>query len=276
MLKNHHENVVSNTDIGVRFYESNVSTSGYVPFHWHSSIEIICVTHGQLTFQINGTSHIVMPNQFIVVSSGIIHDVTNTPNNAYVLQIPIKFIEPYFDNIDKLIFDAEKHIGTDDYKQVLQLFSQLGRNERLKNPGYLFDSGIILLQMLKIIVLNFVDRNDNQTSDTNVLKEIIIDLNDSFDKKISVDALAKKFMYNPSYLSRLFKQQTGVTVIEYVYEIRLSHLYQDLISTDLPINQLLDQNGLTNYRTAREMCKKMFGMLPKEIRMKNKIEVKND
>lgn len=36
----HHENVVVNTSIGIRFWRSEVSTRGYVPFHWHSSIEL--------------------------------------------------------------------------------------------------------------------------------------------------------------------------------------------------------------------------------------------
>ncbi|MCF7523098.1 hypothetical protein L3X07_06575 [Levilactobacillus brevis] len=46
-MRQHHENVISNLDIGIRFYESTVTASGYVPFHWHSSIELVCVLTGQ-------------------------------------------------------------------------------------------------------------------------------------------------------------------------------------------------------------------------------------
>ncbi|WP_225363960.1 cupin domain-containing protein [Levilactobacillus brevis] len=94
-MRQHHENVISNLDIGIRFYESTVTTSGYVPFHWHGSIELVCVLAGQLTFQFDGVAHVIQANQFEVISSGVIHDVTNTPNHALVLQIPLPFIEKY-------------------------------------------------------------------------------------------------------------------------------------------------------------------------------------
>lgn len=266
MLVNHHENVVSNIDIGVRFYESNVNDSGYVPFHWHSSIEIICVKSGKLVFQVNGYPHTVEANQFIIISSGVIHDVTNTPNDAYVLQVPIKFIDPFYEDADKLIFDAEKKKGQEGYIKIIELFDDLGKLDRKKSAGYLFDSGVVLLKLLKMIILNFTDKDSKQLTNSNILKDIIVYINESYNNKISVEELASKFMYNPSYLSRVFKQQTGLTIIEYVYQIRLSHLYKDLVSTELPVQELMVKNGLTNYRTSREMCKKMFGMLPKQIR----------
>ena len=53
MSGQHHENIVPNLQPGVRFYFSNVTTNGYVPFHWHSSLEIITVVKGHLRFTVN-------------------------------------------------------------------------------------------------------------------------------------------------------------------------------------------------------------------------------
>lgn len=53
MSSSHHEYVVSNLPLGVRFYQSDVTTSGYVPFHWHNSIEVLLVLNGELTVTMN-------------------------------------------------------------------------------------------------------------------------------------------------------------------------------------------------------------------------------
>ncbi|MBC6499381.1 cupin domain-containing protein [Weissella confusa] len=74
-------------------------TTPLVPFHWHRSLEIIYVIHGELTFTLNHAMTQISDGQFIVVPSGAIHAVSNTPNEAYVLQIPIDFIKKgYIDN----------------------------------------------------------------------------------------------------------------------------------------------------------------------------------
>lgn len=94
----HHENVVVNTSIGIRFWRSEVSTRGYVPFHWHSSIELNYVPKGRLDYTINGQTVTVTKNQFIVIPSGVVHAVANQPNIGYVFQIPLRVIEPYIDH----------------------------------------------------------------------------------------------------------------------------------------------------------------------------------
>ncbi|HAM86390.1 MAG TPA: hypothetical protein DCP87_02315 [Lactobacillus sp.] len=58
----------------------------------------------------------------------------------------------------------------------------------------------------------------------------------------------------------------GITLTEYIYEIRLSRFYDDLLKTNKPINELMDRHGLTNRRTSREQFKKMYGILPHEVR----------
>ena len=79
MSGQHHENVVPNLQPGVRFYFSNVTTNGYVPFHWHSSLEIITVVKGHLRFTLNGQVYHVRDNQFIVIPPGSSTTLPTTP-----------------------------------------------------------------------------------------------------------------------------------------------------------------------------------------------------
>ncbi|WP_203637329.1 AraC family transcriptional regulator [Levilactobacillus wangkuiensis] len=267
MDRQHHENVVSNLDIGIRFFESTVTRSGYVPFHWHSSIELVCVLSGQLTFQFDGQAHVIHANQFSIVSSGVIHDVTNTPNRSLVLQIPLTFIERYVAHPEQLNFSTAGQEQTTVYQEVVTEFKRLAQINRERQPNYLIDTGITVLTMLKTMVSNFTDTANPLTTSSSSLKSIVIYVNEHYREKLSVKAVAHRFGYNASYLSRLFKEQTGVTLGHYVYLIRLNNFYRDLIDTTIPVDVLMDKHGLTNRRTAREMFQEMYGALPKQVRL---------
>jgi AraC-like DNA-binding protein len=267
MQRNHHENVVSNLDIGVRFYESIVKNNGYVPFHWHSSIEIVCVMAGELIFSFNGQRHRISANQFMIISSGVIHDVTNAPNHAFVLQIPLDFIERYYSDPQNLNFVLDTS-NQADYQKIVALFVQLNQSIHQQSPGYSFDCGIIVLSIIKNLILHFTNPNKLLTGNTSALKEIIVYINEHQTEPLTVTQLARQFGYNSSYLSRLFKQQTGITLIHYIYEVRLSGLYNDLMNTSDSIQTLFLKHGLTNERTSRTMFRQMYGQNPHEIRMK--------
>lgn len=268
MVRQHHENVISNLEMGVRFYESVVETNGYVPFHWHSSIELIYVMSGQLIFKFDGAAHIVQAQQFIVIPSGVVHDVTNTANNALVLQIPLNFMAQYCEDPANLNIIL-KTPSDESYQKIVGLLNELNQINTRQSAGYLFDFGIILLMILKLVVLKFGRVESTEIrQDTSGLKDIITEINRHYAQPLRVNQLAHKFGYNPSYLSRLFKQQIGITIVEYIYELRLSELYQDLIKTPTSIKALMQKHGLTNERTAREMFKRMYGELPKQVRLK--------
>ncbi len=264
MPETHHENIVINTTLGIRFVRSKVTTSGYVPFHWHSSIEIVCVLHGQLRFNISGHSYTVGANQFIIVPSGVVHDVANTPNKAVVMQIPLPALERYVDHPERVSFKNGCH-DLPEYHQIVGLINQFDVVEAQQTTAGRFESEIILLQILKLLFTRMVSRK-RLPADNSRIKEVIVFINGHYRQKLTVAMLAKKFGYNPSYLSRMFKEQTEISLIKYIYEVKINHFYQDIIKTDRPISDLLRKNGLTNQRTARETFKEMFGILPNELR----------
>lgn len=261
----HHENVIPNLKIGVRFYESNVNINGYVPFHWHSSIELVFVMKGKLLFNFDGKTHPVYPNQFIVVSSGVIHDVTNTPNQSLVLQIPLQFIEPYLTHPEKLNFKMIDN-NSQSAQIIMALLQQLNATVQTKTPSTNLRVGIIILQIMQQLIDNFAQNQEPISESTSYLKDIIVYINNNFTQQLKVQDLARMFDYNASYLSRLFKQQTDITITQYIYKLRLTAFYQDLIDTDLPIKDLMNKYGLKNPRTTRNLFKKMYGKLPIQVR----------
>lgn len=260
----HHENIVVNTNIGIRFWKSVAHNNGYVPFHWHASIELVYLLRGQLRFIMNGKSFVIKSNQFIVIPSGVVHAVSNIPNTAYVMQIPLKVIKPYVSHPELVVF-KNNEIHDVNYKRAIKLIRSFGELQEHQPKGYRFDSQIVFVKLLKIIFTK-LNNPSEFVKDDNQIKQIIIYVNNHYSKKLTVDIIANLLGYNANYLSRMFKQQVGISLVDYFYLVKLNKLYDDLINTNEPIKTLFKKNGLTNPRTARKHFKDMFGQLPNELR----------
>lgn len=58
----------------------------------------------------------------------------------------------------------------------------------------------------------------------------------------------------------------GVTFLEYVNQVRINHIHEELLATEDSITDILEHNGFTNYKVFSRMFKAQFGMTPRELR----------
>ncbi|SEH34602.1 helix-turn-helix domain-containing protein [Selenomonas sp. KH1T6] len=261
-----HEIVATNLPLGIRFYESKVETDGYVPFHWHNSVEILCVLEGSLRLNVNGQPHTVGAEECIAVSSGLIHDVANTPNRALVLQVPLGILNPFVKNPAKLQFNLQKNRNEQAYAEVVADFVRLNEILKEKSCGYLFDAEITLMGILKRLVLDFTEKEQIKSRIGKPIRDVVVHINEHYKEQITVPELARLSGYNANYLSRLFHEQMGMPLTEYIYRVRLAAFYKALLESDGSIGELMLEYGLKNERTAREMFRKIYGSLPLEVR----------
>ncbi len=63
---------------------------------------------------------------------------------------------------------------------------------------------------------------------------------------ISVSKIARAFGYNEKYLGRLFKKQTGQTIVEYCNSLRIHEAKKLLATTDLAVSEIAGLAGFNN------------------------------
>ncbi len=86
---------------------------------------------------------------------------------------------------------------------------------------------------------------------------------------LSLTRLADLVYLNPSYLSRLFKQVTGMNVSEYLVEARIEKSKALLIQTDLKVHELAAAIGFESPTYFGRIFKKATNMTPQEYRELN-------
>ena len=82
----------------------------------------------------------------------------------------------------------------------------------------------------------------------------------------TLNAHAQLLNLTPSYLSKLFRKETGVTLTEYVNQKRIEHSIFLLNSTDLPIQIIAQYCGITDINYFTRLFKKQVGKTPSEYR----------
>ncbi|GGG03418.1 response regulator [Paenibacillus aceti] len=83
---------------------------------------------------------------------------------------------------------------------------------------------------------------------------------------VSLTAIAEEVHFNPSYLSRYYKQATGHNLLEYIQTKRLEgaiHLMQD---TNLKLNEIAARVGFDSHSYFTTFFKKKMGVTPQEYR----------
>lgn len=87
-----------------------------------------------------------------------------------------------------------------------------------------------------------------------------------YTEHISLDNLAKRFYVSKFYMLRLFKEQFGTTVNDYILQCRINKAKQLLRFTDMTTEAIGDEVGLGGGNYLARMFKKVEGVSPSEFR----------
>ncbi|RBW70784.1 response regulator [Bacillus taeanensis] len=115
--------------------------------------------------------------------------------------------------------------------------------------------------------------NDNQMSYKDKLIFDVKDyLKDNYCKIISLDDVADLFHISPAYLSSVFSKKVGVTMFEYIINMRINKSKELLRTTNYKISEICDQVGYENQRYFNQVFKKHVGTTPGKYRSKHLIK----
>ena len=95
------------------------------------------------------------------------------------------------------------------------------------------------------------------------------------DVNLGVAQIAEGLRMNRSYLSTMFKNQSGVGVLEYISKYRLEKAKELLTDGELTVEQVSAEVGYSEPRTLRRIFKKYEGVTPLQYSKMNKNEDEN-
>ncbi|QGQ95374.1 AraC family transcriptional regulator [Paenibacillus psychroresistens] len=247
-----------------------------MPYHKHNSVEIMYVISGKCIVNTVNDSFSMRKGDFILLDANVPHNlVVDKDSPCRMLNIEfifeqktanfpsIKDLEqgnpvlasllararPYillrdsdevYHTLKNLVFELDKGSLNNEWMVQLQLAQLLirmaGLAAELEDPSY---------QQIDLYVKNSMDY-----------------IHHHYDYPIQVKDIAASVNLHPGYFHRIFKSNTGQTVVEYLTSLRVEKAKMLLAHTDIPVAEISDSIGINSREYFSAIFKKYTGHTP--------------
>ncbi len=206
------------------------------------------------------------------VHSTYAHDKTSMFVNIHLSK---KLLESYLPDIGlRQIRCTGDDIGDGQfpgYREVCELMEALTRLYIMDLPVYALEAEGLVLQILAHLLRDFSaaaafpsSTMDKMTVER--IRSIITYTEAHFQEPVTLSQGADHLGLGKEYFCRFFKKNMGMSFLNYVNEVRLSHVYQDLLNTDAPVAQIMEKNGFTNQKLFNRAFKELYKQTPSSVR----------
>ena len=229
-------------------------------FHFHSQIELYMVTKGEVEVFINDKWTVLCEGEMSAALSYDAH-CYRTPeySKTGLLIIPTHMCEDFvFATKDKRVSDPfirdKEAVG-----RILDNFRELRNcdNNPIKQKGYVY-------VILGIIMEHIGFENADRSIDTNFSSRLLFYINENYKNDISLDIIASEFGYNPSYVSKYFKNCFNTSFIQYLTLIRLKNAVMLMRERKYSVTYCALESGFNSMRSFYRAFSKEFHCTPKE------------
>ncbi len=109
-------------------------------------------------------------------------------------------------------------------------------------------------------------RDDKGINDSNLISSVHEYIQNNLDKDVSLVKLADQVYLNPAYLSRVYKQITGINLSDYIFNTRMNKSKKMLKETNIKVHEIASAVGYESVAYFIRSFKKNTGMTPQEYR----------
>jgi two-component system response regulator YesN len=110
---------------------------------------------------------------------------------------------------------------------------------------------------------------DTNRTENSALVEKVKAYIDSHLQTVSREEAAAAVYLNAAYLSRLFKRETGISLMEYIISMKIKQAKLMLTKSNIKISDICTELGYENMPYFAKMFKKQIGLTPQEFRKRH-------
>ena len=250
----------------------NVASSRYggdwhsIP-HAHDYTELFYIIGGDGQFQINERLFPVQPHQLVVVNPGIVH--TEVSYEAH----PLEYIVLGIEGMELTIPGSEEGrycIYTfPEQNEVLESMQKVLQEMQEGRPEYqtlcLAYMDIIMVQLARNASVS-VTQSPSRFPANRQCASVRHYIDQHYKENITLDILAEKVSINKFYMAHAFKQEYGVSPINYLIACRIREAKRLLAETDLSLSQIAAVLGFSSSSYFSQSFRNAEGISPTEYR----------
>lgn len=244
-------------------------------YHDHDFAELAYILSGKGKYYIEGSVYEVEAGDLIICNPGIRHNNIVTNLNEPTIEFIAGFTDFHFRNMPPNSIELREggfilHTEALLHKSLSRLcYSMLAENSS-KGAGKYFMLKSYLMQMMLMIIRENVEHEQKQAgyhfesnNKTYAVSQIVNYIDEHYNEKISLDQIAQNMYLSPVYVSKIFKEETGETPINYLIKIRLEKAKEKLSPANPDsIKNIANSVGYEDAYHFSKLFKKYYGVSP--------------
>ncbi len=230
----------------------------------HDFLELTYIDKGKMYTSIDGSTIQVEQGEVVFYDRNQFHSQWSD-NDQTVSFITLTFD---IDLMDSILFN-KSHAVDNDMKALLQkIISEKENNSLYSEDLILCYLKEFIVKLVRNLLLEKVitqqDSDIRNRIDNTIIDKCLDFIDKHIETRVSVPDVARNIPISPSYLSSIFKKKMGITVIDYINNLRLEKS-KDLINTSsLNFSQISERLGYSSIHYFSRQFKLKYGISPSE------------
>lgn len=264
--------------LGIPLMENGINWN--VKPHNHSFFELHYVVIGNEYTTINKTEMKVNENEFYIMPPGTIHSHRQdigTEHIGFAIRweftkycsyngILNSYNSTEIDKICSALLNIQSYSIKDNmeiYKQFVKLVQGSCRLTQFEIEIELFQ---IIIKFSKLYAESKSYKSNYHSEENKIVFSIMQFIEDNYSQEIDVNDISQYVYLSYSYISRLFKEYTGQTIVSYINDTRLKKAQYLLKCTTKSICDISSDVGFNNQNYFCNTFKKSFNKSPIDFR----------
>ncbi|MCT4706013.1 AraC family transcriptional regulator [Enterobacteriaceae bacterium H11S18] len=252
-------------------------TTSAAYYHWHQCVELLYISSGYGIVVVDNQHYTARPGRLFIFPPFRLHkvQVENSDKNRYhrttmhIEQSVVESALTHFprhqaqfaalaaSNVPAQVYDLSEHGNF--MERILEQFYDLGHDGQMPASEVAF---------LVMQIIGFLPAQPQPLAPTQqtVASRIMSWVEANYASKFSLDELASALGLSRSYTSRIFRQQTGGSIHEYLLTRRIKRSCDLLRNTALSVDDIADAVGFSEVTYFITCFKKLMHQTPLRYR----------
>ena len=261
-----------------------------VPLHDHSFLELTYILKGTVRHVLDGQVTLLQPGDYFIVDYGSRHSYQSVEKEGF-FNIDCLFLPELLDpvlkgtkslrallehyllhfNFQALVQNPSHMVFHDDSGRILELIRRMEEETQKREAGY---TEIIRCYLVELMLLTMRKMDDAQVAATgpNISAFITAYVAEHYMEPLVLQELADRLNYSLPYVSKKFKEDTGISFVHYLQNYRVMQGCRLLSNSKCSLEEITRMVGYHDVKFFSTLLKRMTGLSPTDFRRQHGVK----
>lgn len=247
--------------------------------HIHEKYEIYYLVSGERYYFVKDRFFKIKKGHLVFVNQGEMHKTTDTEKPGHE-RILVYFRRSFVETLNgsiKALLDRLQHksscvlgLSLKEQQIVEKIISDMRKEAEKQSLGYEVCLQGLLMKLL-VFIARWMEDHEEHAYVSNRPKhekvsEIVRYINTHYTEPLTIPQISELFYISPYYLSRIFKETTGFTLVEYINNVRVKEAQRLLREKKLKVIQIVELAGFGSVAHFNRIFRDLAGCSPLNYR----------